>query len=123
MRELFFFFFSSRRRHTRSLRDWSSDVCSSDLAGVRWIRTLSVARSDGRIVCSTAARATGINVAEQSYFQRVRRTGEWALSDYIIGRRPTAPILMAALSVPASGEFAGGVLMAGLDPQWIGRLE
>src|SRR5215204_2242988 len=28
----FFFFFSSRRRHTRSLCDWSSDVCSSDLA-------------------------------------------------------------------------------------------
>src|SRR5699024_11374268 len=25
-------FFSSRRRHTRSKRDWSSDVCSSDLA-------------------------------------------------------------------------------------------
>src|SRR5207249_7335365 len=29
----FFFFFSSRRRHTRSKRDWSSDVCSSDLSG------------------------------------------------------------------------------------------
>src|SRR5260221_6386291 len=28
---MFFFFFSSRRRHTRSLCDWSSDVCSSDL--------------------------------------------------------------------------------------------
>src|SRR5438067_10146690 len=28
---VFFFFFSSRRRHTRSKRDWSSDVCSSDL--------------------------------------------------------------------------------------------
>src|SRR2546429_4845672 len=28
---LFFFFFSSRRRHTRCSRDWSSDVCSSDL--------------------------------------------------------------------------------------------
>src|SRR5438128_9408694 len=27
----FFFFFSSRRRHTRCYRDWSSDVCSSDL--------------------------------------------------------------------------------------------
>src|SRR5699024_11232875 len=26
-------FFSSRRRHTRSKRDWSSDVCSSDLLG------------------------------------------------------------------------------------------
>src|SRR5438034_3507264 len=29
------FFFSSRRRHTRSLCDWSSDVCSSDLLGLR----------------------------------------------------------------------------------------
>src|SRR5207245_3237216 len=27
------FFFSSRRRHTRCYRDWSSDVCSSDLEG------------------------------------------------------------------------------------------
>src|SRR5215471_19667461 len=33
MLSIFFFFFSSRRRHTRSLRDWSSDVCSSDLQG------------------------------------------------------------------------------------------
>src|SRR3712207_8045059 len=28
---ILFFFFSSRRRHTRYWRDWSSDVCSSDL--------------------------------------------------------------------------------------------
>src|SRR5699024_2067475 len=31
IRYLIFFFVSSRRRHTRSKRDWSSDVCSSDL--------------------------------------------------------------------------------------------
>src|SRR2546427_9520817 len=31
----FFFFFSSRRRHTRFDCDWSSDVCSSDLIGVK----------------------------------------------------------------------------------------
>src|SRR2546429_415644 len=30
-----FFFFSSRRRHTRCSRDWSSDVCSSDLGDGR----------------------------------------------------------------------------------------
>src|SRR5437764_9695561 len=29
---VYFFFFSSRRRHTRYIGDWSSDVCSSDLA-------------------------------------------------------------------------------------------
>src|SRR2546428_8214049 len=32
------FFFSSRRRHTRSDRDWSSDVCSSDLHPLLEIR-------------------------------------------------------------------------------------
>src|SRR3712207_1367498 len=31
-----FFFFSSRRRHTRYWRDWSSDVCSSDLQWFSW---------------------------------------------------------------------------------------
>src|SRR3712207_7590416 len=33
------FFFSSRRRHTRYWRDWSSDVCSSDLPIVFFDRT------------------------------------------------------------------------------------
>src|SRR3712207_8336620 len=37
------FFFSSRRRHTRYWRDWSSDVCSSDLISIR--RCLSAATS------------------------------------------------------------------------------
>src|SRR5207249_9710688 len=38
------FFFSSRRRHTRSKRDWSSDVCSSDLLVAA--TTLSAQRAD-----------------------------------------------------------------------------
>src|SRR5699024_11505585 len=36
-----YFFFSSRRRHTRSKRDWSSDVCSSDLPGKTWEGAIS----------------------------------------------------------------------------------
>src|SRR5256885_12735833 len=36
---VFFFFFSSRRRHTRLQGDWSSDVCSSDLAAIVHART------------------------------------------------------------------------------------
>src|SRR5688572_32561593 len=45
---LFFFFFSSRRRHTRFDCDWSSDVCSSDLAirtSMKPFRCWSVSRS------------------------------------------------------------------------------
>src|SRR5262245_64190101 len=40
----FFFFFSSRRRHTRCLSDWSSDVCSSDLADRACLRELPAGR-------------------------------------------------------------------------------
>src|SRR5690606_40302671 len=50
------FFFSSRRRHTRFSRDWSSDVCSSDLLTVALlvvfglpVRHLRTAISDGRV--------------------------------------------------------------------------
>src|SRR5256885_11765339 len=40
-----FFFFSSRRRHTRLQGDWSSDVCSSDLAAGRNMNRLSPRRT------------------------------------------------------------------------------
>src|SRR5216683_1353652 len=48
---LFFFFFSSRRRHTRSDRDWSSDVCSSDLEwdGSTWTLRAPAASPPARI--------------------------------------------------------------------------
>src|SRR6266511_4986360 len=49
---MFFFFFSSRRRHTRFSRDWSSDVCSSDL---RRVELGSVERSDAEADLEPAA--------------------------------------------------------------------
>src|SRR3712207_1509341 len=54
--ERFFFFFSSRRRHTRYWRDWSSDVCSSDLV-TTGVNTREIARAS-RLV----SRLTGYAV-------------------------------------------------------------
>src|SRR5437764_15332930 len=54
-REMFRYFFSSRRRHTRYIGDWSSDVCSSDLA-------------------ADAARGPG----DEYYFSGERRAGRAA---------------------------------------------
>src|SRR5207245_8430177 len=49
-RILVLFFFSSRRRHTRCYRDWSSDVCSSDLLGVAQVLGASLpARAQGPV--------------------------------------------------------------------------
>src|SRR5258707_10289617 len=41
-----FFFFSSRRRHTRYWRDWSSDVCSSDLFLITASTDLHIGRTE-----------------------------------------------------------------------------
>src|SRR5690349_14399455 len=74
------FFFSSRRRHTRSLRDWSSDVCSSDLVerGERLVheqqRRLRGERpGDGSAHLHAAGKLPGVGVAE--IFQSYQREG------------------------------------------------
>src|SRR5207247_5861303 len=59
------FFFSSRRRHTRSTRDWSSDVCSSDLLTGWWGLPLSAQKAhfvllnDGRDLVGDQVPAAG----------------------------------------------------------------
>src|SRR3712207_6896494 len=67
-----FFFFSSRRRHTRYWRDWSSDVCSSDLSGPSFSirpdkddinRFFSTVRQDDRV----AAGAVRNELAQKYY--------------------------------------------------------
>src|SRR5687768_17931548 len=51
----YFFFFSSRRRHTRCSRDWSSDVCSSDLFAAYTRSTLR--DSTARLIASITFRS------------------------------------------------------------------
>src|SRR5207249_6503108 len=65
------FFFSSRRRHTRSKRDWSSDVCSSDLRLVRGRAGLSCAAADEAV----RRRATATIVARTVTHGPARTSG------------------------------------------------
>src|SRR5215510_15785142 len=57
----FFFFFSSRRRHTRWPRDWSSDVCSSDLGA----KPAAPTPAGSRIGTPDVVQVQGITVARQ----------------------------------------------------------
>src|SRR5690606_39588829 len=62
------FFFSSRRRHTRFSRDWSSDVCSSDLAMTNILIVSSALAQEARLItgkvfdAQTNESLPGINV-------------------------------------------------------------
>src|SRR3712207_8243522 len=54
---MYFFFFSSRRRHTIYWRDWSSDVCSSDLPSCDGGSVEADVTAGGGNITLTAARA------------------------------------------------------------------
>src|SRR5260221_8914680 len=64
------FFFSSRRRHTRSLCDWSSDVCSSDLD----VGALAQEGEDAAEIWGEPVR--GIDEAETRALGQRRQLGE-----------------------------------------------
>src|ERR687884_1133759 len=73
------FFFSSRRRHTRYWRDWSSDVCSSDLSSQPNQTVCSICnRNDrivtdpesGEIICSNCGMVISDKVEDTSHLER-----------------------------------------------------
>src|SRR5438132_14057133 len=98
-----FFFFSSRRRHTRSLCDWSSDVCSSDLfatvcfanMGFTGLPRSHVGEADGCKPDGTLAarRCDSGDVPQQEAggLSALSSGGfEFAASDFVAGHLPGA---------------------------------
>src|SRR6266508_5118897 len=69
-----FFFFSSRRRHTRWPRDWSSDVCSSDL---------SAFPVPSRLPSSTATSSHGLGYAASAAWMPSSSGATFSTSSYI----------------------------------------
>src|SRR5690625_7946688 len=86
---MFFFFFSSRRRHTRWPRDWSSDVCSSDLFADDEIGSISQQRLQdeyGRQPLETLDA-----VFFESFFGRNATGNPMAVDREIARRHPDLP--------------------------------
>src|SRR5438132_6344968 len=84
----FFFFFSSRRRHTRSLCDWSSDVCSSDLK-CPVLKGIGPGRQRWRLGHAPAHRAAWVLdlcLSERGTYPRQRWPGARSAPGVQIGR-------------------------------------
>src|SRR6266576_3953846 len=97
-----FFFFSSRRRHTRSLRDWSSDVCSSDLRA-------TARRLDRELIMDTVLQ--DIRYALRTFANRPGFTS-LAILTLALGIGPTTAVY----------SFVEGVLLRPLPYKDAGRL-
>src|ERR1700680_4318203 len=104
----------------------SGETCNrlfSEIAlDVPWLKGLSVVGLDGRIVCSTFPNAVGLNLSDGDYFQQAVRTGNFVLSDYLVGRLRNGPTVVAALPTRDPDQAVTGVINSAIDLHWIGRL-
>src|SRR3712207_7852158 len=94
--ELLIFFFSSRRRHTRYWRDWSSDVCSSDLkdkAKLRAVLLYHVAK--GKLTASKVVKRSSIKTVNGDRVSVRVRSGK----AYVGGARVTTADVAASNGV------------------------
>src|SRR5690606_41633286 len=100
------FFFSSRRRHTRFSRDWSSDVCSSDLGARRWIG-LGIINLQ---IAEVAKLAMIVFLA--AYLQRHQLEVRASWLGFL---RPTGMLGIVALLLLLQPDFGSAVVICGTD--------
>src|SRR5260221_8442694 len=104
-----FFFFSSRRRHTRSLCDWSSDVCSSDLVevtdGDKWARfepfegfKLSFSIEFDHPAFERSAQVAQVDFTDTSYVKQVARAHTFGFIQDVEAMRDSGLALVGSLA-------------------------
>src|SRR3989440_642781 len=118
-----FFFFSSRRRHTRSDRDWSSDVCSSDLIvnkilildyGSQFTQLIARRVREAHVYCEIHPAARGTDLAFVRQFDPKGIVLSGGPNSVFDPGAPTADPQLLALGVPVLGICYGMQLVAHL---------
>lgn len=100
----------------------SNNECNQFLSGIAkplpWIRTLSVADVQGRIICSSNPDAIGLDISERPHFYKAVDSSDFVLSDYFMGTRVNTPLITLALAQRAPNNGAAAVVLGVLDLHW-----
>jgi diguanylate cyclase (GGDEF)-like protein len=86
---------------------------------IPWVSSLSVVGTDGKVGCSTEAKAVGLDVSDRSYYRRALSTGRVVMSDYLVGRATGLPIVMAGYAT-VSTDMQNIVVIAAMNLEWMG---
>jgi GGDEF domain-containing protein len=104
----------------------SDPSCSALLKSIakpeQWIRSLSVADRDGRIVCSSNSEAPGLDISKRPHFINAVKSGTFVVGDYFMGTRDKSPFVIASLPQRNADGSADSVILATLDLNWIGQI-
>ncbi|MBI3704911.1 MAG: diguanylate cyclase [Rhizobiales bacterium] len=83
-----------------------------------WIKTLSVANVQGRIICSSFPDAIGLDISDRPHFYMAVDSGDFVLSDYFMGTRMKTPLITLALAQRGINGGASAVVLGLLDLNW-----
>ncbi|PWC32021.1 hybrid sensor histidine kinase/response regulator [Azospirillum sp. TSO22-1] len=86
------------------LHPWSTGVWATDM--------------DGRIICDTSGPGNGISLGDRPYFRRAVETGDFVVSDYIVGKRSGKAVIIAAQLFTAPNGVRR-VLGVSIDLAWL----
>ncbi len=102
-----------------------TDACVATLAPMprrhRWTTGVWLTDADGAIICDTTGPGAGISLRERAYFQRVLETKSFVLSDFVIGKRSSKPLILAVQPILEQGEIRR-VLGVAIDLTWLTEL-
>lgn len=88
-------------------------------AKTAWAASLSLTDTKGVGICSSRISARGMNLGDRGYFKEAMRTGELAVSEAFIGRVSKQPIVAMAVPVKNSKSQITGVVVIGVELNWI----
>ncbi|MHB0987804.1 MAG: HD domain-containing phosphohydrolase [Bellilinea sp.] len=81
-----------------------------------------IAMPNGDVVCSGLPRTQTVNLADRAYFQRVLQTRNLAVSEYLIARGLGKAIITLAYPILDDAGQLKGILVVGLDLEWMNHL-
>jgi GGDEF domain-containing protein len=89
---------------------------------VPWVKTLSVANLQGKIICSSFPGAIGLDISDRSHFTDAVDSGDFVLSDYFLASRIKGAIITAAMAQTGPNGAAAAVILGVVDLHWFEQM-
>jgi diguanylate cyclase (GGDEF)-like protein len=101
----------------------SCDLLRASLpANLPWIRSLLIVGQDGHVQCSTNNIFVGLDLSDRAYLQKARASRDFVLSDFLLARITSKPVVMAAYPVSAINAEVDAVILAGVNLDWMSKV-
>ncbi len=90
--------------------------------GRQWLAAIFVVDPSGKAQCGSVENARTLNISDRAYFHKAVDTGQFAMSDALVGRVTQRSLVATALPIFEADGKLRSVLVAGVDLYWINKV-